>query len=54
MHALSRRLDLATLLSKKSFFLFGPRATGKSFLVRDQLKDRALVIDLLLDDPPIG
>jgi uncharacterized protein len=28
-----RTLDLATLLSKKSVFLFGPRATGKTHLV---------------------
>lgn len=50
MRALARTLDLPSLLAKKSFFLFGPRATGKSFLVRDQLKDRALVIDLLRSD----
>ena len=50
MPNLPRKLDLASLLSKKSFFLFGPRATGKSFLVRDQLKDQALVIDLLRSD----
>lgn len=45
-----RLLDLPALLRRKSFFLFGPRATGKSFLVRRQLGDRALVIDLLRSD----
>jgi len=30
--------------------LFGPRATGKTFLIREQLADRALVIDLLRTD----
>lgn len=45
-----RLLDLPALLGKKSFFLFGPRATGKSFLVHRQLGSRALVIDLLRSD----
>ena len=47
MSYLPRKLDLHKLLSQKSFFLFGPRATGKSSLVRQQLENRALVIDLL-------
>lgn len=42
-----RILDLKSLLARKSFFLFGPRATGKSTLVRQQLGDEAYVIDLL-------
>lgn len=42
-----RTLDLQRLLGKKSFFLFGPRATGKSYLVRQQLGTGALVIDPL-------
>lgn len=50
MRDLARRLNLPGLLSKKSFFLFGPRATGKSSLVRQQLAGRALVIDLLRSD----
>ena len=33
-----RLLDLAVLLERKSFFLFGPRATGKSYLIRTQLE----------------
>lgn len=47
---LKRILDLSGLLEKKSHFLFGPRATGKSFLIRQQLGDHAYVIDLLNSD----
>jgi uncharacterized protein len=43
---LARTLDLATLLSKKSLFLFGPRATGKTHLVRETLPN-AQVYNLL-------
>jgi predicted AAA+ superfamily ATPase len=50
MPVFQRLLDLPALLRRKSFFLFGPRATGKSFLVRRQLGDRALVLDLLRSD----
>ena len=42
-----RVLDLKNLLSKKSFFLFGPRATGKSTLLKKNLAESAMVIDLL-------
>lgn len=42
-----RKLDLRKLLEKKSFFLFGPRSTGKSFLIKKQLEGSATVIDLL-------
>jgi predicted AAA+ superfamily ATPase len=41
-----RRLDLATSLSKKSCFLFGPRQTGKTSLVHHTLP-AARVYDLL-------
>ena len=41
-----RLLDLEKLLSQKSHFLFGPRQTGKTFLVRQTLKT-ARVYDLL-------
>jgi uncharacterized protein len=41
-----RILDLTRLLEKKSFFLFGPRGTGKTTLVKHTLGD-ATVIDLL-------
>lgn len=50
MH-LKRFLDLNALLKKKSFFLFGPRATGKSTLIRDSFKqDEILLINLLRSD----
>lgn len=45
-----RILNLSELLSKKSFFLFGPRATGKTHLIRDQLTNQAYLIDLLKSD----
>lgn len=44
-----RVLSLPNLLGLKSFFLFGPRSTGKSFLIREQLP-RARVYDLLDND----
>ena len=44
-----RKLVLTTLLNDANYFLFGPRATGKSSLIQEELKD-ALVIDLLDDD----
>lgn len=42
-----RILDLPNLLKKKSFFLFGPRATGKSFLIRHQFPKTVPIINLL-------
>lgn len=42
-----RVLDLHKLLKKKSFFLFGPRATGKSFLIRHQFDKTVPIINLL-------
>ena len=45
-----RILNLPLLLEKKSFFLLGPRATGKTFLIRNQLSDSALIINLLRSD----
>lgn len=43
-----RILDLNALLDKKSFFLFGPRATGKSSLIRQQFSAESIIlIDLL-------
>jgi predicted AAA+ superfamily ATPase len=47
---INRTLNLVNLLKNKSFFLFGPRATGKSSLIRKALKDDALIIDLLKSD----
>ena len=43
---IERILDLPPLLDKKSHFLFGPRQTGKTFLVQNTLKE-AKVYDLL-------
>ena len=42
-----RILQLAPLLAMKSFFLLGPRATGKTTLIRQQLAETATIIDLL-------
>lgn len=47
MSDIKRQLNLPPLLKKKSFFLFGPRTTGKSFLIRQQFGARALILDLL-------
>ncbi|MBC2715427.1 MAG: ATP-binding protein [Desulfobacteraceae bacterium] len=41
-----RTLGLTALLKKKSFFLFGPRGTGKTTLIKHTLSN-ATVIDLL-------
>lgn len=43
---INRYLQLAELTSSKSVFLFGPRSTGKSFWIKEQLKD-TIYIDLL-------
>lgn len=45
----SRQLAINNLLKKRSFFLFGPRATGKSTLIEQCLKE-ARVYDLLDSD----
>lgn len=47
---LHRYLDLNHLLSMKSFFLLGPRATGKTSLIKHQLSEPLLRIDLLRSD----
>jgi len=41
-----RLVDLRALLARRSYFLFGPRQTGKTFWIRHSLKD-ARVYDLL-------
>lgn len=46
MSYISRYLQLKPLLAKKSFFLLGPRATGKTTLIQHQLPD-ARIYDLL-------
>lgn len=38
MEYIPRFLNFAPLLKKKSYFLFGPRQTGKTALIREQLK----------------
>jgi predicted AAA+ superfamily ATPase len=43
---IERILNLPSLLDKKSHFLFGPRQTGKTFLIQNTLKE-ARVYDLL-------
>lgn len=45
-----RDLDLCALPAKESQFLFGPRLTGKTFLIHRTLPD-ALIYDLL--DSPV-
>lgn len=45
-----RILPLKALLKKKSHFLFGPRSTGKSTLIQEQLPNDAIVFDLLERD----
>lgn len=45
----SRLLSLQKILEHKSCFLFGPRQTGKSSFVENELKD-CIVIDLLDDE----
>lgn len=42
----NRLIDLPTALEEKSHFLFGPRATGKTWLIKHQLP-KAQVFDLL-------
>jgi len=44
---INRILNLKQLMDKKSHFLFGPRATGKSSLIKHDLGNQALIIDLL-------
>lgn len=45
MSFIKRSLDTKNLIKKKSFFLFGMRATGKSSLVKKQLGDSTFIID---------
>ncbi len=45
-----RILNLPHLLKQKSFFLFGPRSTGKTTLIKEQLKEKALYVNLLEGD----
>jgi len=47
---IKRVLNLPQLLEAKSHFLLGPRQTGKSFLIHQQLGKQAHIIDLLETD----
>lgn len=47
MTQFKRILDLNTLLKNKSYFLFGPRGTGKSYLIRNTLDSKIKTINLL-------
>lgn len=49
---IKRILDINKLISKKSFFLLGPRQTGKTTLLNSFTDDECLKIDLL--DPDMG
>lgn len=46
---LPRVLDISTLVGERSLFLFGPRQTGKSSYVRDQLRPSSALTYTLLD-----
>ncbi|MEJ5285329.1 MAG: AAA family ATPase [Brevinematales bacterium] len=46
MIKVNRVMDIKSVLSEKSCFLFGPRQTGKSFLIRETLSDKK-IYDLL-------
>jgi uncharacterized protein len=45
-----RKLNLLNLLKAKSHFLFGPRSTGKSTLIIQELGSSAIIFDLLKRD----
>ena len=46
-----RILKIESIPPTQSFFLFGPRTTGKSTLIHDYLKDKlSLTYDLLRND----
>jgi len=46
---IARALDLASLIGERSLFLFGPRQTGKSSYIREEMKDIPALIYSLLD-----
>ncbi|MCX7120721.1 MAG: ATP-binding protein [Gammaproteobacteria bacterium] len=47
---IKRTLNLYSLLKKKSYFLFGPRATGKTSLIKAQIPNEVPLLDLLESD----
>ena len=49
--SIKRLLNLESLIQKKSFFLFGPRATGKTTLIKETLREpNYQLINLLNSD----
>lgn len=50
MEEIRRTIKLNNLLEAKSFFLFGPRSTGKTWLIRKELAEDSLIINLLKTD----
>jgi len=44
---MNRYLDISKLLKRNSFFLFGPRGTGKSYLIRNTLLKESSSIDYI-------
>jgi predicted AAA+ superfamily ATPase len=44
---MKRHLDISKLLEKSSYFLFGPRGTGKSYLIRNTLLGQSNSIDYI-------
>jgi predicted AAA+ superfamily ATPase len=48
--AIKRIVDPFYLVRKKNYFLFGPRSTGKSWLIRHLLPKNAVYINLLSSD----
>lgn len=44
---ITRTINLLELMNKKSHFLFGPRSTGKSTAIRQQLGEKAVIVNLL-------
>src|SRR3990167_6297313 len=46
----TRILNLPALLQEKSYFLFGPRATGKTSLIETQFSSNIPILDLFESD----
>lgn len=44
---MKRTVNLLNLVESNSYFLFGPRGTGKSYLIQEQLTKKACCINLL-------
>ena len=42
---MKRQLNISKLIEKSSYFLFGPRGTGKSYLIRNTLMGQSNAID---------